>query len=231
MSRSIIIGALALLLLALGPVFAILELFAPLTASRFVLYAAILGILAVVVGLWSALKGRRRSGWVGVVLGLVALAPLVFTFASGSRYPPINDVTTDTEDPPAFRAATRLPENAGRDFDYGPELAKTVREAYPDVRPFYAMVPVDEAFQAALEAARAQAGWEIIHVDPDAHTIEAVATTDLFRFRDDVVIRVRDDEGSARIDVRSKSRVGRGDLGANAQRIREYLREVGLRLG
>ena len=78
-----------------------------------------------------------------------------------------------------------------------------------------------EAFEAALDAARAM-GWEIVANVPTEGRIEATATTPFVGFKDDVVIRVQPTPTGSRIDVRSKSRVGRGDMGVNAQRIRDY---------
>ena len=69
-------------------------------------------------------------------------------------------------------------------------------------------------------------GWQIVREDPSAGRIEAVATTFWFGFKDDVLIRVSADAGGSRIDVRSKSRVGKGDLGTNAQRIRAYQKRL-----
>lgn len=229
-SRPVAVGFLALLLLALGPVLAQLGVLPPLAASRLFGLGGLLGLLAVAVGLWFALKRRQRGGWLGALLGATAFGLLVFPLLRAAGLPPINDVATDPGDPPEFRVASSLPENHGRNFTYDAALAETVTTAYPDVRPFYALVEVEEAFGAALEAARAQPGWTVTHVDAERHTLEAVVETRLFRFRDDVVIRVRDEEGSARIDVRSKSREGKSDLGANAERIRAFYRDLAQRL-
>jgi uncharacterized protein (DUF1499 family) len=70
-------------------------------------------------------------------------------------------------------------------------------------------------------------GWEIVAADAAAGRIEATDTTFWFGFKDDVVIRVEADGAGSRIDVRSVSRVGVGDVGANARRIRAYLRALG----
>lgn len=78
------------------------------------------------------------------------------------------------------------------------------------------------AFEQALAVAR-KMGWEIVAADPAAGRIEAIATTFWYGFKDDVVVRINEDNEGSVIDVRSKSRVGRGDLGANASRIRAYL--------
>jgi uncharacterized protein (DUF1499 family) len=66
-------------------------------------------------------------------------------------------------------------------------------------------------------------GWEVVTVDSEAGRLEAIDTTFWFGFRDDVVVRVRPGADDVRVDVRSVSRVGVGDLGANAARIRHFL--------
>jgi uncharacterized protein (DUF1499 family) len=81
------------------------------------------------------------------------------------------------------------------------------------------------AFERAKGAVE-EAGWQIAREDPSAGRIEAVATTFWFGFKDDVVIRIAADGPGSRVDVRSKSRVGKGDLGTNAQRIRAYQRRL-----
>ena len=78
----------------------------------------------------------------------------------------------------------------------------------------------------ALVAAR-KMDWEIVDANKRAGRIEATDTTFWFGFKDDVVIRVRPiGEGRSRIDVRSTSRVGMGDIGTNAKRVRNYLKAV-----
>jgi len=51
----------------------------------------------------------------------------------------------------------------------------------------------------------------------------------MVRFKDDVVVRVAPATNGSRIDVRSVSRVGRSDLGANARRIRMFLTALSAR--
>ena len=66
-------------------------------------------------------------------------------------------------------------------------------------------------------------GWEIVHQDPEQLTINARESSFVFKFVDDIVIRVKADGAGAILDLRSKSRDGRGDLGVNAARIVEFL--------
>jgi uncharacterized protein (DUF1499 family) len=139
-------------------------------------------------------------------------------------WPSIHDITTDPADPPAFVAL--LARRAGRhvsppEYD-GATAAAEQRRAYPDIQPLTVAAPLAQAFDAAAAAAR-DMGWEIVDADRDAGRIEAVATTRLMRFTDVFVVRLREDVGRVRVDVRSKSRLGRGDLGTNARRIRRFL--------
>jgi uncharacterized protein (DUF1499 family) len=188
-------------------------------------------LLAVPVGLLGLIATRggrpgRSRTWLGIVGGLVGVAVAGVASAPGRGLPRINDITTDTADPPAFSAAGRAGPNQGRDLGYpGEEFAAQQRAAYPDLTPIDVPQPPAEALAEAERAARAL-GWEIVVVDPATGTLEANEISRLFRFVDDVVIRVRPRDGGSRIDVRSRSRDGRGDLGQNARRIRELRDEL-----
>jgi len=186
-------------------------------------YAAIAtGIVALLA---LAIPGVRRRGvLLPVVVLLIALAALYPSFAFQSRarsHPPINDITTDMADPPAYMTTAR---------NYpGAEMARQQRAAYPDIVPVMLPVPPAQGFAKALAAAEAM-GWEVVGRDAASGRIEAVDSTKWFGFKDDIAIRVRAaDAGSpnlSRVDIRSKSRVGRGDLGTNAQRIRAYVQRL-----
>ena len=142
---------------------------------------------------------------------------------SARTVPAINDITTDTDDPPALIAVVPLRAGAPVPSAYpGAEVAAAQRRAYPDIRPLELAVPPATAFARALDVAR-ESGWEIVAADAGSGRIEATATTRWFGFRDDVAIRVAPTAVGSRIDVRSVSRVGKSDLGTNARRIRAYL--------
>src|SRR5438445_7422750 len=204
-------------------------------------------------GLWHFRTGFMLLTWaaygalVVVILGLVALVvnrssnkAIFFALASivlgmfvsgipwqmkqrAQHVPPIHDITTDTENPPAFVAILPLRRDAPNPAQYGgPEVAAQQQKAYPDLRPLILNAPPKEAFPKALEAARAM-GWQIVDSNQDQGRIEATATTPWFGFKDDVVVRVMPADHGSRIDVRSVSRVGKSDLGTNARRIQEYL--------
>ncbi len=190
------------------------------------LLGGLFSTVVALIGLWLTRgqrdpEGRLRA-LVGLALSLGLLIIVLGAASTGGDAPPINDITTDLVDPPAFADADRVPDYQGRDMSYPPEFVAVVREHYPDLAPLRVADAPAEAFDRALRAAKGL-GWEIVLEDPQAGTFYARDVTALFRFVDDVVVRVRPDGAGARIDVRSKSRDGQGDLGANAARIRALL--------
>jgi uncharacterized protein (DUF1499 family) len=140
--------------------------------------------------------------------------------------PLINDVTTTPDDPPSFRRAALLPENRGRDMTYPERNISPQRRAYPDLKPVVRSDSPENAFEAIVAAAKRMPRWRIIAQDAASRVLEAVATTGLMRFKDDVVVEVRPKGTGSAVHVRSKSRVGKGDLGANAARIRAFFAEL-----
>ena len=175
-------------------------------------------VLAVAVMAWPATRARGIGlPVVCLILGL-AVAYVPFQFRQTARsVPPINDITTDTENPPQYMT--------GKKAYPGEEFARQQRAAYPDIVPRVLYLPRGQAFARASLAAESL-GWEVVGRDSAAGTIEAVDTTKWFGFKDDIAIRVTSTGEQARIDIRSKSRVGRSDLGTNAARIRAYLERV-----
>jgi uncharacterized protein (DUF1499 family) len=225
--------------LALG-VLALLMLFVTGPGSRFgwwhfrisfdlMKYAAYVGGAAMVLSIVGLVLSRGRLRLVAVAgLALGALAFLLpWSWRRDARqYPGIHDITTDVQNPPPFVAIAPLRADALNPVEYpGDSVARVQREAYPDVQPLMLAMPVDSAFTLAVVAAK-EMGWEMVDQDRRQGRIEATATTPWMGFKDDVVIRVSSASGIARVDVRSKSRVGRGDVGANAKRIRQYLQRL-----
>ncbi|WP_332675583.1 DUF1499 domain-containing protein [Aromatoleum sp.] len=198
---------------------------------RLLKWAAYLGLGAAAVALVGLVVPKLRAGQgprlvVSLALGLGVAAVPAYWLGAAGKLPPIHDISTDLADPPAFVAVlpARGPQSNPAEHA-GAAVADAQRAAYPDIRPLILALPPVDAFALALRAARAM-GWEIVAQDPAAGRIEATATTLWFGFRDDVVVRVTPADGGSRIDVRSLSRVGVGDVGANAKRIRTYLSRI-----
>ncbi len=203
-------------------------------------------LLALVAGsigcLWTGLT-RSRKGLptclIVVVIGVaVAYVPVrLFWEARSQNYPPIHDITTDTEHAPEFVAVLPLRGDKANSVIYddkflpknrlagsygGKHFSEVQAEFYPDIQTLILPVPVSRVFDVAVQVAEDQ-GWEIVAVDPQEGRIEATATTFWFGFKDDVVIRLVAQGGQTRLDMRSSSRVGMSDFGVNAKRVRAYL--------
>lgn len=202
------------------------------------------GLLAVFGGLfagwWAKRKGRKAARplrWAGMVLGgALALWLLSFVYTARS-VPAIHDISTDLADPPQFRMlavrADNLDQIPGED---DPEMkgmnplqrwAAIHGKAYGDIRSVRIAMPVAEVIAKAERLAKVR-GWEIAVADPIEGRMEATDTTRFFRFKDDVVIRVRptEDGTGSIVDMRSISRVGVSDLGVNAKRVRSFIADL-----
>jgi uncharacterized protein (DUF1499 family) len=177
-----------------------------------------------------ALPRWRKRPWVplvALIVALLAIAPPLIFRSQAQGIAPIHDVTTDTFDPPKFVALLPLRQQTPNGADYGgPAIAAQQQKAYPEIKSLVVKSPPAETVQRAIDAARSL-GWEIAASDAPAGRIEATATTSWFGFKDDVVVRVRPEGSGSRVDVRSISRVGDSDLGANAKRVREFLAKLG----
>ena len=195
-------------------------------------WAATADLAAIAIALGAiALAARgdaRRAmtvGTAGLVLSLVVVAPPLYLLREARRLPDIHDISTDTENPPRFVALLPLREGARNTTDYSAEVAAQQRKGYPDIAPALLAAPPADALRRAEHAARAM-GWDIVAVSSDDLRIEAIATTLLFGFKDDIVIRVTANGPGSRVDMRSLSRVGSSDLGVNAKRIRSFMKEL-----
>jgi uncharacterized protein (DUF1499 family) len=170
--------------------------------------------------------GDRRRGFVAAFLALAigavaAWAPLML-FLQAMGAPRINDVSTDTADPPPLVTTLQMRHEAVTPPAYpGKVVADQQHQAYPDIASIVLSVPPDEAFRK-VDAVATAMGWDVVARVPADGRIEAVDTSEWFGFHDDIVVRIRPAGSGSRIDIRSKSRVGRADLGANAHRIRTF---------
>lgn len=193
-------------------------------------YIGLTGAAVSLAGAIVALIGRKSKDFplalAGIILG-IAIANIPYSWQQAAReVPAIHDITTDTADPPVFVAILALRAGAPNPPDYaGRAVAVQQEQAYPDIRPALLAVAPITAFERSLAAARGQ-GWDIVAAVADEGRIEASDTSFWFGFVDDVVIRVTLAGKGSRVDIRSKSRVGVGDVGANAKRIRKFLAEL-----
>jgi len=191
------------------------------------MYGAYVGFAVAAVALVLLIIPRTRRGNAGVfmislVIALAAAAMPTYWRHQARTLPPINDITTDFDNPPQYIAIVPLRANYPVSAAYGGEAtAKAQRTGYPDIAPIMRKESPANAFAKALAVAR-DMGWTIVASDEQTGRIEATATTPWFGFKDDVVIRVSPTPDGSRVDIRSHSRVGRGDIGANARRVRDF---------
>ena len=222
------IGLLACLLFLIdGPLYRLHIL--PLTTALQIVIPTVLvlGVIALVLSLVGlARSGSKGMAVAGLVLGLIAVG-LPTKGISTAMHSPIHDVSTDTGNPPQFvdvmplRAAAK----AANSTDYDAKTARLQKETYPDIGPLHLDLPPSQALDRALTAARGM-GWEIVASDSAQGRLEATATTFWFGFKDDIVVRLAPEGTGSRVDVRSLSRIGSSDVGANAQRVRAFLEKV-----
>ena len=165
---------------------------------------------------------RQRPATLRRAIPAVPGAALLLLAMGAGDVPPIHDITTDTDDPPRFEKAPALRGPNSNPLEIRAEVIEQQKAAYPSIDTLRSPRSYTRSYNLALTTARAM-GWEITREDPNAGFIEAVATTPIMNFRDDVVIRVRSNADGSLVDLRSVSRVGRSDLGANAARIRAFL--------
>lgn len=217
--------------------------------------ATILGLIglgAALAWLFSAFQNNQGEG---KALGLIALFgsllllyPPLSSFTHRLTSPPLFDITTDTEHPPAFVALLKTRDTAANSPNYdGTSLVSyqgemrsidyVLHKEYPDItKPhagFFSRIPdpMVARFQRALEAAKAM-GWTIVDSNEAEGRIEATDTSFWFGRICDIAIRVRQaGAGTAtvlgvRIDIRAQSRDDRRESDANAHRVRQFFRKL-----
>lgn len=211
--------------------------------------AAFVALVALALAFFRRPRGVWWKAALALAIPVVLFAGLLSVRAQGAAAPPIHDVSTDVYDPPEFSAQTlAMREEWGANAlnDYSTPLgqlemwqdrvdpslaikthADVIAENYGDLQPIATQrVSQAEALDAAV-AAMADIGLQDIRRDPATGTVEGVAETFAYGFRDDVIVRIRE----GRIDMRSASRVGLSDLGYNAERVRELSEAIEERLG
>lgn len=169
---------------------------------------------------------RRPALGLRSLIALPGTALLLSLAGGGGDVPPIHDITTDTVDPPLFEQAVKLRGDDSNPLNIKPDFIEKQQAAYPDLATLKTPLSIESAFGRSLEVVE-ELGWEITREDLNAGYIEAVDTTALMGFKDDVAIRLRTNADGTLIDLRSVSRVGLSDMGANAARISAFLETFG----
>ena len=186
--------------------------------------AALLGLVGAVLGARDGSANTKRAV-AALVVALVVLVVPLNTVRQGAGVPMIHDITTDMEDPPIFVEVPRKRMSSDNSLDIDAEVLAAQKAYYTDIGPTMLPMAKAEAFELVREAVEAS-GWKVHAQKANLGYIEATASTPFFGFRDDVIIRVTEQAGTVRVDMRSASRVGLSDLGVNAGRIRDFMEMI-----
>ena len=186
--------------------------------------AALLGLVGAVLSARDG-SGNTKRAVAALVVALVALVVPLNTVRQGAGVPMIHDITTDLEDPPIFVEVPRKRMSSDNSLDIDTEVLAAQKAYYTDIGPTMLTMAKSEAFVVVREAVEAS-GWKVHAQKANLGYIEATASTPFFGFRDDVIIRVTEQAGTVRVDMRSASRVGLSDLGVNAGRIRDFMEMI-----
>ena len=183
----------------------------------------------------SAGPGGYVAGVMAILVGGAPMAMIVLNAGQTASIPPIHDITTDTQNPPQFTAG--MIERRGSESNsvvyeekIDPRSERSLpivqAEAYPEIESLVVSADPNTVYRAALDVGR-DMGWMIATASETELSFEATDTTFWFGFKDDVVVRLSETaENGTRVDVRSVSRVGMSDLGANAARIEAFLADL-----
>lgn len=184
-------------------------------------YASLVCIGSWLIAIYSIIQLRKKLLFLNI-LTLLLTTPLILATGmfhlNAKIYPRINDITTDTKNPPMFwEINAPLYPDSNKDIQ---------SKAYPDVKTLIINKPKDKVFQKALELVK-QNSWKLIAKDSDEGQIEALTYSFAFRFVDEIVIRIQAaDDGTTLVDMRSRSRLGKIDRGVNAKRILNFFKAL-----
>jgi uncharacterized protein (DUF1499 family) len=196
---------------------------------RYSAYTAIAIAAVSLISFWfireSVFRAKAYVVLVFLLMGTATVTALYWQHQARS-VPPIHDITTDLESPPEFVAMVRLREDAPNPPEYaGEETARQQREAYPHIQPLIVQAGLQDVMDEAVVIVAGR-GWDLVAINRNDGRIEATEKLAWFGFKDDVVIRFTETEEGTRVDMRSKSRIGRSDIGVNAKRIERFLKDL-----
>ena len=186
--------------------------------------AAIVLLLGALLMLLPRFAAWRKAMTGRVMFALPGALILLSVLGSGS-YPRIHDISTDLQDPPVFTAAEQQRGSDSNSLQTDMETLALQAQGYPDLETLVLAQDYEAVFDRSVQVAT-EMGWDIYLQDRNAGVIEAVDTTALMNFKDDVVIRLRTNAQGTLVDLRSVSRVGLGDMGANAKRISAFIERL-----
>lgn len=190
------------------------------------IFSAVLLILAIIIGIISFIKKQQDAIKVCIVAGVLLAVPVIglsMQALKAKSLPFIHQVATDTTNLPEFNVVIGLRGDSSNPLAYDhATLAPLQQEFYPELQPILSELNTEQAFTQAVNTAMAL-GWKVVAKNKQQGIVEAVDSTLIWGFKDDVVIRIQQTQAGSKIDLRSISRIGGSDLGANAARIKRFI--------
>jgi uncharacterized protein (DUF1499 family) len=214
------LSILTVSLFFMGPILAHFHVIPPLAGFGMFVLSAVTGLLCIVGSIAAIKRKELQSGVLLFSIGALPLFVIGYTLSSSGGHPPINDISTDLENPPVL-FDQRSPDNA---IVMDPKFVEVIKASYSDLSPVYSKKDPQTVYTVVSDAAKTNPQWIIYKEDATGLVLHGYERFGIFQFTDDFTIRVLPaSDGSSIIDMRSKSRDGRGDFGVNAKRIRGYL--------
>lgn len=204
----------------------------------------VLGVVAglAVLALLFAIQGFQRVWYLGdrgggdltlgVLVALLVLTPFAIAGWLAFHFPPLDQATTDLEDPPAVvRQVADAPPVRVLDLDE----VLLHQQAYPDLTGRRYAAPVDQV-TVAIEKLMESRGWTTTAAPASAtdaveFVIDTVAYLPVLAIPYDVAIRLTDEGNATYVDMRAASRFGPRDLGVDAWLIDDFLTELDQQAG
>lgn len=198
-------------------------------------------MFGLILALFASVRIWRHGGTgvarivIAIVIGSGMIGWPLSHYSEFKRLPMLNDVTTDSANPPVFTTLASVRNGpAANGIKYKAALAELQHKASPDIEPMLINRSIEETFDLVVDAVRRKRMRIVRETTPDQQngegSLEAVDHTLIMGFADDVAIRVTGNETGSRVNIRSASRYGRHDLGRNTERVRELMREIVARL-
>lgn len=222
-----VLGLLALGAFGAGPALAYFDILSPSTAFSIFIVALLVAVPMIPIGVVIVSRGgSSAAATIGILASLVPAAFLVYAIATYWKYPLINDISTNSAFPPQLTRPSDMPEDQAIDLQYPKANRALIEEHYPDLQSLGLEISGDHAFEIVQSFVQVTEGWASgsTTLTEKESILQAHITSPIFHFKDDIAIRVTHvSEGRCVVDVRSRSRFGKGDLGANAAHIRALL--------
>ncbi len=222
-------GVLAFGLFAGGAGAGYTRVLGPFAAFQLFVVGMLIGLIVAVAGVVDAAKHGVSTKSIILVMGMLPTCVLGVLVVQGRDYPMINDVTTDLVFPPEFVHAKTIEANADLSMDFPLEFKEDIESSYSDLIPLAKLWSVDDTYFQAMDVVKGITNWEITanRIDGKDSYIEGTVTSKVFGFVDDFVIRIAGaGGGGCVVDMRSRSRSGKGDFGQNAEHIHLFMKQI-----